>query len=381
MTLPVQPQVNQADDQPIAQRPQAEKPAWPATTPLGSWWRVVGAGAVALALGLGMLAAVWLLAQPLALLALGVALGEALAPLVTWLNRRVPRSVAILLVYLLVLLVLAGIFWIIIPPLIDQVQQANQRIPDLMNTIQNWLVSRHVQLQPGMLNALTSQLGQLSSALVSLPLGIFSSLLDVVLVFFVSLYWLFEVPSMGRFFLSLLPADRRDRASSVAREMGQAMGGFIRGAVLDGLFIGVLTYIGLAIIDVRYPLVLSMIAGLLEFVPFVGPIIAAVPILGMALLQSPTKLLIALIFVIALHATEGNIVAPNVMHSQTRISPLLVLLALVAGFTIGGILGALIAIPLSATIRVFVEDVVAPAVRSQTGAAACGTESAGGGAP
>jgi predicted PurR-regulated permease PerM len=336
----------------------------------GDWWRTAGAGAMALILGLGLLWVVSLLAKTLAVIAFGITLAAALAPIANWLDHWLPRALAVVLVYLAVLLALAGVGFILIPPLVDQVQQATTRIPDLVRIVQQWLANRNIEIGANLVSTLSSQLGNVSSALVSLPIAIFSSLFDIVVMFFISVYWLIEAPVIHKFLLSLFPGGRRERMDYVVCRMGREMGGFIRGAVLDGLIIGVSTYIGLAILGVNYALALGMIAGLLEFVPWVGPIIAAVPLVGSALLQSPTKALEALAFVLVLHQFEGNIVLPNVMYTQTAISPLLVLIALLTGGAVGGILGALVAIPLAAALQVFVREVIAPEVRRRTGAPA-----------
>ncbi|MEJ2557452.1 MAG: AI-2E family transporter, partial [Anaerolineae bacterium] len=182
---------------------------------------------------------------------------------------------AVVLVYLALLLVLAAIGYALIPTLASQIREASSRIPDLVTIIQQWLASRNLQIGGNVLNALTSQIGSVSSALVSLPIAIFSSLFDIVLIFFISVYWLIQAPAILDFFLSLFPEGRRERAGSVVGKMGREMGGFIRGAFLDGLVIGTSTYIGLVVLGIDYALVLGMLAGLLEFIPWVGPIIAA----------------------------------------------------------------------------------------------------------
>jgi predicted PurR-regulated permease PerM len=369
MTPPDQVSSDQPDAQPIIRQTRNGSPPWAAVTPSNSWWHTAGAGAAAIALGLGMLWGISLLAQPLALLAFAITLAESLAPIANWLDRWLPRALAVLLVYLALLLVLAAIGYALVPTLVSQIREASSRIPDLIKIIQQWLASRNLQIGGNVLNALTSQIGSVSSALVSLPIAIFSSLFDIVLIFFISIYWLIQAPAILDFFLSLFPGGRRERVGSVVGKMGREMGGFIRGAFLDGLVIGTSTYIGLVVLGIDYALVLGMLAGLLEFIPWVGPIIAAVPVVGSALLQSPTKALLALGFILVLHQFEGNIVLPNIMYTQTEISPLLVILALLAGGAIGGVLGAIIAIPLAAALRVFVREVVAPAVRRQTGAA------------
>ncbi len=378
MTPPDQVSNNQPDAQPIIRQTRTGRPPWSAVTPSDAWWHIAGAGAIAIALGLGMLWGISLLARPLALLAFAITLAESLAPVANWLDRWLPRALAVVLVYLALLLLLAAIGYALIPTLASQIREASSRIPDLIKIIQQWLASRNLQIGGNVLNALTSQIGNVSSALVSLPIAIFSSLFDIVLIFFISIYWLIQAPAILDFFLSLFPEGRRERAGSVVGKMGREMGGFIRGAFLDGLVIGTSTYIGLVVLGIDYALVLGMLAGLLEFIPWVGPIIAAVPVVGSALLQSPTKALLALGFILVLHQFEGNIVLPNIMYTQTEISPLLVILALLAGGAIGGVLGAIIAIPLAAALRVFVREVIAPAMRRQTGAVVPEAETAGG---
>jgi predicted PurR-regulated permease PerM len=122
------------------------------------------------------------------------------------------------------------------------------------------------------------------------------------------------------------------------------------------------------LIGFDYPLVGGLITMVGELLPVVGPIAAAVPIVALALVQSPTTALAVLVLYVVLQRVEGQLLTPNIMNSQTHISQVLALLALFAGGALGGILGALVAIPLAAALRVFVLRVVAPAVRRWTGA-------------
>jgi predicted PurR-regulated permease PerM len=331
-------------------------------------WLVVFAAACALALGLAIIGALWLLYLPIAVLLVGITIGEALSPPADWLSRKVPRALAVVLVYLALLAILAGMGLFIVPELVNQAKEVSGRVPDLVERIKKWLSGFNLYLNDATFNALISYVTSLSSSLFTVPKAIFSTFVDMLIAFFVSIYWMIYSPSLRNYFLTLFPEPRRARIDAIIGKMGRVMGGYVRGAVIDGLIIGVSTYIGLLVIGINYPLVLSLIAGLLEAIPVFGPVVAAVPILCVALLQSFDKFLITLIFVICLHQAEGHIVLPNIMYRQTEISPMLVLLALLAGGSIGGVLGIIIAIPLAAAVRVFLIEVVAPAVRRQTGA-------------
>jgi putative heme transporter len=141
------------------------------------------------------------------------------------------------------------------------------------------------------------------------------------------------------------------------------MGGYVRGVAIDGAILAVLVYIGLIILDVRFALVLALIAFLGEIVPVAGPIIASIPAIAIALLDSPTKALAVAAFYLAIQQFESYVLLPNVMQNQAHIPPLLSIIALFAGGTVGNILGALIAIPLTGALRVLVLRAVAPAIR------------------
>jgi predicted PurR-regulated permease PerM len=333
-----------------------------------SWWWVVSALAVGLILGFGFLAVFNMIARPLALIILAIAIATALNPLVDRLDRRLPRFLAAILVYLVLFLVLIGIGTLIVPSLLSQATALINSLPDFIDQVQDFLENITFIDVETLFDTAFDQFGAFAIALVALPLGIASYLIDILLILFVALYWIILTPQIRGFFLSLFPIDRRNRLERVLNRMGAAMGGYVRGVAIDGLIIAVLTTIGLSIIGVPFALVLGIVAGMLEIIPVVGPIIGGFLILSTALAHDPGLLLPTLIFVLVLQQVESNILVPNIMKSQTEISPLLVLLAVFIGSTIGGLIGALAAIPLVAAMRVLVRYMIAPAIRESTGA-------------
>lgn len=347
---------------PHTENPQSSSP----------WWWYVSVGIAILVGGLGSLGLIWLLSGTLALVVLGITIATTLESVVGWLEHWIPRVAAIFLLYIAVLILLTGIGWIIIPVLVGQIREVSGQIPELIKGVEPGLRNLGDMMSVNLLDMITSRLGQIESALVSLPVSILSSLLDIVLIIFISIYSLIEKDLLIRGFLSFLPGDRHPRAREVLHEMGREIGGYLRGAVLDGVIIGMTTYVGLLIIGVKFALVLSLLAGLLEVIPIIGPIIAAIPMVGIALTQSGGKALLALIFVVIIHQFEGNIVFPNVMRTQTAISPLIVLVAFVAGGSLGGVLGALTAIPVVAGVRVLLVQLVAPRLANRTEAPEAG---------
>ena len=333
-----------------------------------SWWWYTSIGAMALALGFGLLGMIYLFIRPLGLLVLGISIAALFSPLISWLSRRIPRLIAVILVYLGLALLLIGIGMVIIPALSAQAQVVIIQLPGTFKQLQGSLQGYPSQFYNDLLNQLITYLSGLGTSLVALPVAFVSALMDILIVIFISIYGLLVAPSLRNFILSLFPESHSIRLEFILNKMINEMGGYLRGAIINGLIIGGMTGLGLFVIGVNYALVLGLIAGTLEFIPVIGPIVGAVPMVGVALLQSPTKAIVALAYAILLHQVESNILVPNIMRTQTEISPLLVLLALSGGLTIGGIFGALIAIPLTAALRVVFVEQVFPAIRRRTGA-------------
>ncbi|HUE75772.1 MAG TPA: AI-2E family transporter, partial [Chloroflexota bacterium] len=293
------------EDEPVARSARPRQITPPGFAPARPWWQSVAIGALALAIGLGVLAMVWLLSRPLALFLGAVIIAEALAPLVAWLERWIPRAVGILLILLLMISIVIGMGLLIFPPLIDQAAEVPAAIPDLMDQADIWLD----RLSPAAADQLRDAVGQLPGAVgstaITLPLAIFEHTLEVFLVVVMAAYLLTARANLSRFVLSLVPPHQRAKVTSVATEMGETMGGYVRGAAIDGAILATIVYIGLTILDVRFALVLALISFLGEIVPVAGPIIAAVPAIAVAFLDSPTKALAVLVFYLVIQQFES----------------------------------------------------------------------------
>jgi predicted PurR-regulated permease PerM len=328
-----------------------------------SWWWLVSALAIGLFLGLGLLAIINMIARPLAIVILAIAIATALSPLVGRLERWMPRVLAAILVYLVLFLILVGIGFIVFPTLVEQGRAFIVAAPQYLDTIEEWIDNNTFLDIDEMVGTLFDQLGTIATALLVLPLNIASAFIEIFLILFIALYWIILIPKMKGFFLSLFAIEERNRIDYVLMRMGESMGGYIRGTAIDGFIVAIITYVGLSIIGVQYSLVLGIIAGFMEIIPILGPIIGGTLIVATALAQDPQLAIIALIFVLILQQVESNILVPNIMRSQTETSPLLVLIAILIGSTLGGLIGALVAIPLASAARVLVKFVIAPAVR------------------
>jgi predicted PurR-regulated permease PerM len=325
-------------------------------------------GAMSLALALGVLGLIWLLARPLALLFIAIVLAEALAPAVAWGERWIPRSIAIAVVYLGLLLIVTGTGWIAGPHVANQANRLAAQAPDLIAQGRQ-LIDRWGGVTNGELESTVQMaIDRFSALLLSLPVLIISSLVEIVIVIFLSVYWLAAAPHLRHAVDSLFPTRDRDPVNDVLDEMGHAVGGYVRGVILDAAIVGALAAGGLWLIGFDYPLLGGFVSMLGEFVPVLGPIAAAVPIVAIALLHSPTQALLVAAFYVGLEQVEGHLVTPNIMSSQTHLSQVMVIFAIFAGGAVGGLVGVMVAVPLVAALRVITVRIVMPAVRRWTGA-------------
>jgi putative heme transporter len=332
-----------------------------------TWGWTTSAIFIALVLTAIFLAFLWLFGRIISLFILGIAIAAALAPLVRRAEKYINRSLAVVLIFFLVILVFGGLIAATLPAMIQQADELAVIIPEFIILVEGWYEQWGADLP--LVDIFFDQIVQLTSTLIGVPLGLISAVIEIVLVLFSALYLLLESPKIQRFILSLFPAERQAKVDDIAEEVFQSMGGFVRGAVLTALLVGLFTFIGLAIIGVRFPLVLAIIAAVFELLPYIGPFLAAIPMLIVALIESPTQALIVLGFFVVLQQLESYVLVPNIMKTQTEISPLMALLAIVAGASLGGLLGALVAIPVASALVVLIKRVIAPEIRKKTGAA------------
>ncbi|HEX6965985.1 MAG TPA: AI-2E family transporter [Gemmatimonadaceae bacterium] len=335
---------------------------------VGVTWRSTLPIAAALVLGAGTLILIWLTAEAIGLLILAVTLAEALAPIAEWLERYLPRWLAIVIVYAVLFVLLGVIGWIVIPALIVQVRALIAAIPAIVDKLHGFIASWDRVIGGHLEETLPGWVSGATGFIVHFPLRLFQWIIDLAIIVFLSIYWLFGSPSITRFALSLMPESWRPRAARAFQDAGRSMGGYVRGTVIDAAVMGLLAWVGLFLIGVDYPVVLGVLTMLGELIPIVGPVTVGVVVSLVALTQSFTKAVFAAILYTVLVQLEAHILAPNVMETQTDVPQTLVIFAVAAGGALGGFLGVLVSIPMAAALRVLVLEVVAPAERRGVGA-------------
>lgn len=300
----------------------------------------------------------WNIRSILLLLFISLLLASGIDPVVNWLRKgKLNRGFAILAVYTAIFGLLGLIFYLSLPPLIDELQSLFQNFSSqesaraAINNLDNTFLQDIALKVYQSAGDIASNLLPVSRAL-NLGLTALSAVFAILTVFVLTFYWLTERKAAKGFILSFFPEDKQGRADEIWRSVEDKLGAWVRGQLLMMLFIGVLSGIGYSILGVNFALALAVFAGLTELIPLVGPYLGGSAAFLVALTQSLTLALLVVGFVVILQFLEGNVLVPAVMQRAVGVSPLAVILGVTTGGVLAGIAGALLAVPLVAVIQV-----------------------------
>ena len=281
---------------------------------------------------------------------------------VSWLQRhKVPRLLGVIFIYLLLLLFLALIVTLIFPPLAEQIKQLAIYFPEFMEkiglSVQEWWGKYRLEgnLQT-FLDKISNKLAQATSSVFATIIGLFGGLLSAIIILVISFYLAVQEKGAKRFLVSLTPKEHQGYLAGLIERIESKIGGWLRGQLLLMLIVGLLTYIGLYFLGVKYALTLALIACLLEIVPYIGPILAAVPAVILAFFQSPFLALLVIILYIVIQQLENYIIYPQVMKKAVGLNPIIIIVAMLIGAKLMGILGMILAVPVTAAIAEFLKD-------------------------
>lgn len=307
-----------------------------------------------------ILAFLWAIRDILALFLLAAIFASAIDPLADYLHaRRIPRAVSVLSIYVIVLGLAVLVVSSIVPTVVLQTRLLAENLPQALSRLEAEYPGLAALIGPESLITLARDFvsGGDGSAVVSRTLGIFNGVFGFVTVLVVSFYLVVaDRQGMKELLRPLVPVGRRDQVMNLVVRIQKKMGLWVLGQLLLSLIIFVFTYVGLLLLGVQYALVLALVAGLLEVVPYIGPIIAGVPAFLFALLQSPALALGVIVLYILVQKSESYILVPKIMEKTVGVSPLIILLALLIGFKLAGVVGLLLAVPLASAIVTVIEE-------------------------
>ena len=299
-----------------------------------------------------------------------------LNPAVAFVHRpRVPRGLAVLAVYLAFFLALAGIGFLLANPISHQVQRFTNNLPKLEREANKQLVTWernlnesgiHVKIvKPGktavqsIFDKFGKSAGKFASFGTALITEIAGAIFNLVLIFVVSVYMLLYGPQIGRLVRRTMPAGDGSKADDYPMLAQRAVSRYVGGQLLFSAIMGISAGVSLYVFGLlgifpdgsKYAIAFGVFYGVAELIPYIGPILGAVPPTLVALFTDPISALWLVVLFIALQQVEGHIVAPQVFGHTLRINPLLVIFALLFGLQLYGVIGALVALPIAAVLR------------------------------
>ena len=309
-----------------------------------------------------LLSVLYIIRDIILILIVCMVLASAMDPLVDWLFRRArfPRGLSVVLVYLVFIGMFAMIFYFLIPPIIAEFSLLAGRFESVKDDLSaRSSGAAQVLDQLGVtqsLSALGQSFSKFSSGVFQAAGGVFSGVVELVEVMAITFYLISSENGMKNFIKSLVPFKHQPYAVGLMDKVQKKISYWLLGQLILSTFIFALTYIGLSALGVKYALALALLAGLLEIVPYLGPILSAIPAIFVAFVQSPTLALFVLILYIVIQQTENYILVPKIMGRTVGANPVVILIAVLVGFKIAGIIGMLLAVPVVSALMVFMGD-------------------------
>lgn len=310
---------------------------------------------------------IYLLRDVVILVLLAVLTAAALVPAIARLQRfGLSRTAAVIISYSFLFFIGAVLLAVFFPLFFSEIKQFLQNFPEytkrldaFMNGIE--IYSRSIGIEwskDEFSQGIEENISQWFSQIFSTTVNVFQGFIHFIGYFFLALYLSLEEKGIEKFFLLMTPKEYHAQALSIANRMQGKVSQWLFGQMLLMLIAFAIYYIGLSLIGVPYALAIALFGGLMEMLPYVGPVLAAIPAIVIGLLSSPVLGASALAFYIVAHQVEAHIVAPQVMKHSAGLNPVALIVAILIGLELGGPLGIVLAVPITMILSVFVEDLL-----------------------
>ena len=321
--------------------------------------------AIVVALGLAVYL-VTLVQGTLELCLISIFVAIALGPAVDLFDRRyVPRWLAVLLVFALIGAAIVGMGLLVVPPIVEQVEDLAANAPSYIEDLQRDPTVQQYDREYGITQKLQDQaeqlperLGDAAGTLEAVTVGVFSAGTQLFIVLTIAFFLLLDGRRITDGGFRLLGPRRARRLRPIAHDIYRAVGGYVLGAFLIALIAFTVTLITLTILDVPFAIPLALLMAFFDLVPLVGATIGGV-IIGLVTLVTdfPTATIVWVVVLIVYQQVENQLIQPLVYKRTVQVAPLIVIIAILIGGTLLGVLGALLAIPAAAAIQIVVRDV------------------------
>ena len=269
---------------------------------------------------------------------------SALLPIVNFLKKkRFPKVFAVLIPYLSIFIAIFLLILPLVPFGISQIYSLITSFPEFINSSAGTF---GLKIDPKQFEGyLSSEINNLGKSAVDVTTKVFGGLFSIITIFVVSLYFLLYEDSFKKFLAETFHNGSKEKVLTTLDTINYKLGAWFRGQVLLCFFIGLFSWVGLTVLNLPYALPLALLAGLLEIIPTIGPILSSIPAIIIALTISPTMALAVIVFYILIQAIENQFLVPKVMEKAVGLNPVIIILSIMIGTKLMGVAGALLAIP------------------------------------
>ncbi|MDP2676555.1 MAG: AI-2E family transporter [bacterium] len=316
-----------------------------------------------------LLAFLYFIRNILAIAIFSVVIASAVEPAAAWFaQRKIPRVIGVLITYIAAFIVLTAAFSLVVPPLFSQFSSLATDIPAFIeNVTEPTVLAEYFPSLPSSIGNLLGSIGQdLSQAISGLSgdffqtaSGVFGGALSLFIIIVLSFYLSVQENGIESFLRVVTPLHYEEYVLSVWRRSKRKIGRWMRGQILLGVLVGVMSFLGLAILQVDFALSLAILAGVFELIPMFGATLAAIPAVILAFLQEPILGLLVLALYIIIQQIENNLIYPIVMRKAIGVHPALVILSMIIGAQMGGVAGVLLAVPIVVVLVEISNDIIA----------------------
>lgn len=299
----------------------------------------------------------------LLLLFIAFVIVSAITPLVDRMEKfRIPRVASTLVIFLTFFVGFGYLISLAIPPLISQAEQMISSLPSFLTTLANnpWVHyifnSGDATSSEGLLKLIGS--GFASNGIFSQAGSFISRLIYFAVLFSLSFYMVIQKNALSKTIRYVLPEEHEEYVVSLVERIQEKMGRWLQGQLILDLIIGAAVYLVLYFLDIPYAFILAILAGILEFIPTIGPTISAAIAIAVALAVSPVKALFVLIAFVIIQQLENHLIVPLIMKKAVGLNPVIVIVVLLIGAKLGGPIGAIMAVPITTALSVFISDLL-----------------------
>jgi predicted PurR-regulated permease PerM len=321
-----------------------------------------------------------------------IVIASAIEPLIRWFGQyKINRLFAVIITYLCIVIVFSGLLYFFIPPVLDEASNLLSNAPKYLDSVTLWnplndsklietsKVAQDISnglasgkqvigdISSGSINAsvfgdLINKFKDLTSStsdgIIGLASGIFGGVFSSILIIVLSFYLAAQEGGVEKFLKIITPLKKEAYIIDLWKRSQRKIGAWMQGQLLLGVVVGVLVYLGLTILGVQNALVLAVLAGTLEIIPYFGPILSAIPAIIFGFMGGGiTMALIVLCLFIIIQQFENHLIYPLVVKKVVGVSPIIVILALIIGGKLAGFLGIILSIPVTSALMEFIDDV------------------------